>query len=163
IDSALLWKLTGGAGHAPDVPNAPRALVMDLEERALGNELLALFHVPRAGLPSIRASARRFGAPQGGPGVPDGIPLPRIRGDQQSALVGQSCFEEGEAKCTYGTGAFLLMNAGPKKVTSKHGLLGTVAWQVGDEVAYALEGSAFVAGAVVQWLRDGLGLFKKSA
>jgi len=104
-----------------------------------------------------------FGSTKGVRGIPDGIPIAGIAGDQQSALVGQACFEEGEAKCTYGTGAFLLMNAGPKKVTSRHGLLGTVAWQIGEEVAYALEGSAFVAGAVVQWLRDGLGLFKKSA
>ena len=104
-----------------------------------------------------------FGTTKGVRGIPDGIPIAGIAGDQQSALVGQACFEEGEAKCTYGTGAFLLMNAGPKKVTSRHGLLGTVGWQIGDEVAYALEGSAFIAGAVVQWLRDGLGLFEKSA
>ena len=163
IDSALLWKLTGGAVHATDVTNASRTLFMDLEKRAWDAELLALFGVPRAVLPAIRPSAGVFGTTKGVRGLPDGIPIAGIAGDQQSALVGQACFEEGEAKCTYGTGAFLLMNAGPKKVTSRHGLLGTVAWQVGDEVAYALEGSAFVAGAVVQWLRDGLGLFEKSA
>ena len=163
IDTALLWKLTGGAAHATDVTNASRTLFMDLEKRAWDNELLALFDVPRAVLPAIRPSAGVFGATKGVRGIPDGIPIAGIAGDQQSALVGQACFEEGEAKCTYGTGAFLLMNAGPRKVTSKHGLLGTVAWQVGDEVAYALEGSAFTAGAVVQWLRDGLGLIGKSS
>jgi glycerol kinase len=162
IDSALLWRLTGGATHATDVTNASRTLLMDLERRVWDDELCALFGVPRAVLPEIRPSAGEFGRTQGLKGLPDGIPIAGIAGDQQSALVGQACFAEGEAKCTYGTGAFLLMNAGPRKVTSKHGLLGTVAWQIGDDVAYALEGSAFIAGAVVQWLRDGLGLFKKS-
>jgi glycerol kinase len=163
IDTALLWKLTGGQVHATDVTNASRTLLMDLEKRQWDDELCALFEVPRGILPEIKPSAGEFGRTKGVRGLPDGIPIAGIAGDQQSAMVGQACFNEGEAKCTYGTGAFLLMNAGPKKVTSKHGLLGTVAWQIGDEVAYALEGSAFIAGAVVQWLRDGLGLFKKSA
>ena len=163
IDSALLWKLTGGAVHATDVTNASRTLLMDLEKRAWDDELLKLFEVPRALLPEIKPSSGVFGKTKGVRGLPDGIPVAGIAGDQQSALVGQACFTEGEAKCTYGTGAFLLMNAGPKKVTSQHGLLGTVAWQIGDEVAYALEGSAFIAGAVVQWLRDGLQLFKTSS
>ncbi|HZX96524.1 MAG TPA: glycerol kinase GlpK, partial [Myxococcales bacterium] len=163
IDSALLFKLTGGAVHATDVTNASRTLLMDLEKRAWDDELLSLFTVPRAVLPEIRPSAGVFGTTKGVRGLPDGIPIAGIAGDQQSAMVGQACFAEGEAKCTYGTGAFLLMNAGRQKPTSKHGLLGTVAWQIGDEVAYALEGSAFVAGAVVQWLRDGLSLFKRSA
>ena len=162
IDTALLWKLTGGAAHATDVTNASRTLLMDLEKRTWDDELCALFGVSKNLLPEIRPSAGIFGHTTGVRGLPDGIPVAGIAGDQQSAMVGQACFAEGEAKCTYGTGAFLLMNAGPRKVTSKHGLLGTVAWQIGDEVAYALEGSAFVAGAVVQWLRDGLGLFKKS-
>jgi glycerol kinase len=162
IDSALLWKLTGGAVHATDVTNASRTLLMDLEKRAWDDELCALFGVPKAVLPEIRPSAGEFGRTKGVRGLPDGIPIAGIAGDQQSAMVGQACFAEGEAKCTYGTGAFLLMNAGPRKVTSKHGLLGTVAWQIGDQVAYALEGSAFIAGAVVQWLRDGLGLIRKS-
>ncbi|HWT85385.1 MAG TPA: FGGY family carbohydrate kinase, partial [Myxococcales bacterium] len=115
IDSALLWKLTGGAVHATDVTNASRTLFMDLEKRAWDNELLALFDVPRAVLPAIRPSAGVFGTTKGVRGIPDGIPIAGIAGDQQSALVGQACFEEGEAKCTYGTGAFLLMNAGPRK------------------------------------------------
>ena len=163
VDSALLWKLTGGAVHATDVTNASRTLLMNLTTRAWDDELLALFGVPRQVLPEIRPSAGEFGRTKGVRGLPDGIPIAGIAGDQQAAMVGQACFTEGEAKCTYGTGAFLLMNAGPKPVTSKHGLLGTVAWQIGDEVAYALEGSAFVAGAVVQWLRDGLGIIRQSS
>jgi glycerol kinase len=163
VDSALLWKLTGGTVHATDVTNASRTLLMNLATRAWDDELLALFGVPRQVLPEIRPSAGEFGRTKGIRGLPDGIPIAGIAGDQQAAMVGQACFAEGEAKCTYGTGAFLLMNAGPKPVTSKHGLLGTVAWQIGDEVAYALEGSAFVAGAVVQWLRDGLGIIRQSS
>jgi len=163
VDSALLWKLTGGAVHATDVTNASRTLLMDLSRRQWDDELCQLFGVPRAVLPEIRPSAGVFGRVKGVRGLPDGLPVAGIAGDQQAALVGQACFAEGDAKCTYGTGAFLLMNAGSAPVTSKHGLLGTVAWQVGGEVAYALEGSAFIAGAVVQWLRDGLGLFKKSS
>ena len=162
VDSALLWKLTGGAVHATDVTNASRTLLMDLEKRTWDDELCALFDIPKSVLPEIKPSAGIFGITKGVRGLPDGIPIAGIAGDQQAAMVGQACFTEGEAKCTYGTGAFLLMNAGPRKVTSRHGLIGTVAWQIGDEVAYALEGSAFIAGAVVQWLRDGLGLFKKS-
>jgi glycerol kinase len=163
VDSALLWKLTGGAVHATDVTNASRTLLMDLEKRTWDDELCALFDIPPSVLPEIKPSAGVFGMTKGVRGLPDGIPIAGIAGDQQAAMVGQACFTEGEAKCTYGTGAFLLMNAGPRKVTSQHGLIGTVAWQIGDEVAYALEGSAFIAGAVVQWLRDGLGLFKRSA
>ena len=163
VDSALLWKLTGGLVHATDVTNASRTLLMDLEKRSWDDEMCTLFGVPKAVLPEIRPSAGLFGKTKGLRGLPDGIPIAGIAGDQQAAMVGQACFTPGEAKCTYGTGAFLLMNAGPRKVTSKHGLLATVAWQIGDEVAYALEGSAFIAGAVVQWLRDGLGIIKKSS
>jgi glycerol kinase len=163
VDAALLWKLTGGAVHATDVTNASRTLLMDLTRRQWDDELCQLFGVPRAVMPEIRPSAGVLGATKGVRGLPDGLPIAGMAGDQQAALVGQACFSEGEAKCTYGTGAFLLMNAGSKPVTSRHGLLGTVAWQIGDEVAYALEGSAFIAGAVVQWLRDGLGLFESSA
>ncbi|TMA23302.1 MAG: glycerol kinase, partial [Deltaproteobacteria bacterium] len=131
IDCALLYRLTGGAVHATDVTNASRTLLMDLEKRAWDDELCGLFQAPRAVLPEIKPSAGVFGHTRGVKGLPDGIPIAGIAGDQQSALVGQACFAEGEAKCTYGTGAFLLMNAGPRKVTSKHGLLGTVAWQIG--------------------------------
>ncbi len=163
VDSALLWKLTGGTVHATDVTNASRTLLMDLAKRSWDAEMCSLFGVPKEVLPEIRPSAGVFGNTKGVRGLPDGIPIAGIAGDQQAAMVGQACFSPGEAKCTYGTGAFLLMNAGPKKVSSKHGLISTVAWQIGDEVAYALEGSAFIAGAVVQWLRDGLGIIKKSS
>src|SRR5206468_3930895 len=163
VDSALLWKLTGGAVHATDVTNASRTLLMDLDKRSWDGELCSLFEVPKDMLPEIRPSAGVFGTTKGVRGLPDGIPIAGIAGDQQAAMVGQACFNEGDAKCTYGTGAFLLMNAGPRKVTSKHGLLGTVAWQIGNDVAYALEGSAFIAGAAVQWLRDGLGVIRKSS
>jgi glycerol kinase len=163
IDSALLFRLTGGAAHATDVTNASRTLLMDLGRRVWDDELLATFAVPRAVLPEIRPSAGEFGRTKGVRGLPDGIPVAGIAGDQQAAMVGQACFALGEAKCTYGTGAFLLMNAGKRPVPSKHGLITTVAWQIGDDVAYALEGSAFIAGALVQWLRDALGFFRKSA
>src|SRR5207245_4812834 len=149
--------------HATDVTDASRTLRMDLSRRQWDDELCQLFDVPRAVLPEIRPSAGIFGTVKGVRGLPDGLPVAGIAGDQQAALVGQACFAEGEAKCTYGTGAFLLMNAGSRPVTSRHGLLGTVAWQIGDQVSYALEGSAFIAGAVVQWLRDGLGLIQRSA
>jgi len=162
IDTVLLWKLTGGAVHATDVTNASRTLLMDLGRLAWDDEMCALFGVPRAILPEIKPSSGLFGTTKGLKLLPDGIPIAGIAGDQQAALVGQACFQPGEAKCTYGTGAFLLMNAGPRPVTSRHGLLGTVAWQIGDQVAYALEGSAFIAGAAVQWLRDGLGIIRKS-
>ena len=162
IDCALVWKLTGGTLHATDVTNASRTLLMDLEKRAWDDELCALFNVPRSVLPEIRPSTGTFGVTRGLKVLPDGIPIAGIAGDQQAALFGQACFAEGEAKCTYGTGAFLLMNAGPRKVMSRNGLIGTVAWQVGGDVTYALEGSAFVAGAVVQWLRDGLGVIRRS-
>src|SRR5206468_13088712 len=161
IDSALLWKLTGGAVHATDVTNASRTLLMNLGTRLWDDDLLALFGIPHQVLPEIRPSAGEFGRTKGVRGLPDGIPIAGIAGDQQAAMVGQACFAEGEAKCTYGTGAFLLMNAGKRPVASQHGLITTVAWQIGDEVAYALEGSAFIAGALVQWLRDALGFFRK--
>ena len=114
IDSALLFRLTGGAVHATDVSNASRTLLMDLEKRAWDDELCALFHAPKAVLPEIKPSSGVFGHTKGVKGLPDGVPIAGIAGDQQSALFGQACFTEGEAKCTYGTGAFLLMNAGPR-------------------------------------------------
>jgi glycerol kinase len=119
--------------------------------------------VPRAVLPAVASSAEVLGMTRGVPGVPDGIPIAGVAGDQQSALFGQACFEPGEAKCTYGTGAFILMNTGDTPVASKSGLLTTVAWRIPGELAYALEGSAFIAGAAVQWLRDELGFFSSAA
>ncbi|MFT3914701.1 MAG: glycerol kinase GlpK [Anaeromyxobacteraceae bacterium] len=163
IDTFLAWRLTGGAAHVTDVSNASRTLLMDLRSRAWDPGLLDLFGVPAGILPEIRPSSQVYGTTKGVRVLPDGIPVAGIAGDQQAALFGQACFDPGAAKCTYGTGAFLLQNVGPEPVASSRGLLATVAWQVGDEVAYALEGSAFIAGAAVQWLRDGLGIIKRSS
>jgi glycerol kinase len=135
---------------------------MNLRTRAWDPELLALFGVPASVLPEIRSSSEVYGTTLGLKGIPDGIPVAGIAGDQQAALFGQACFEPGEVKCTYGTGAFLLQNVGPEPILPRGGLLATVGWQVGDEVAYALEGSSFIAGAAVQWLRDGLGIIDRS-
>jgi len=162
IDSYLVWRLAGGAGsHAPhvtDVTNASRTLLMDLASRTWSEEMRALLDVPSSVLPRIVASAERVASTHGVPGLPNGIPITGIAGDQHAALFGQACFEPGDAKCTYGTGAFLLVNTGPRAIASHSGLLSTVAWQIGQEPVYALEGSTFIAGAAVQWLRDGLGI-----
>jgi glycerol kinase len=163
IDTFLVWRLTGGRAHVTDVSNASRTLLMNLRTRAWDPELLALFGVPAAVLPEIRSSSEVYGTTRGVKGLPDGIPVAGIAGDQQAALFGQACFTPGEVKCTYGTGAFLLQNVGSEPVAPRGGLLSTVAWQVGDEVTYALEGSSFIAGAAVQWLRDGLGIIRRSA
>jgi glycerol kinase len=162
IDTFLCWRLTGGA-HLTDVSNASRTLLMNLETRRWDDALLELFGVPRALLPEIRSSSEVYGTTRGLDVLPDGIPVCGMAGDQQAALFGQACFAPGDAKCTYGTGAFLLQNVGPRPVHSSRGLLATVAWEVGGEVAYALEGSSFIAGAAVQWLRDGLKLIRTSA
>jgi glycerol kinase len=168
LDSYLVARLSAGAAHVTDVTNASRTLLFDLHALAWSDELCELFGVPRACLPEVRSSAEIYATTRGVPGLPDGIPISGMAGDQQAALFGQACFSPGEAKCTYGTGAFLLMQTGSKPVASKRGLLSTVAWQLGSgveqgEIAYALEGSAFVAGAAVQWLRDGLGLFTSAS
>ncbi len=162
IDSYLLHHLTGGEVHATDVTNASRTLLMNLRTLAWDDELLALLRVPAAVLPKIVPSAGTIGTTKGLAYLPDGIPVAGIAGDQQAALFGQACFAPGEAKCTYGTGAFVLMNVGETPVPSTSGLLTTVAWQVGGKVHYALEGSAFIAGAAVQWLRDGLGIIQQA-
>src|ERR1044071_8767350 len=160
VDAYLLWRLTGGAVHATDVSNASRTLLFDLHKLAWSDELLELIGAPRAILPEVVASSGVIGKTRGVPGVPDGIPIAGIAGDQQSALFGQACFTPGDAKCTYGTGAFILMNTGDAPIASHSGLLTTVAWKLATgELRYALEGSAFIAGAAVQWLRDGLGFF----
>lgn len=163
IDSFLVSRLTGGAVHAIEVTNASRTLLMNLETLAWDEEMLRLFRVPASVLPNIVPSAGIVGTTKGTGFLPDGIPIAGIAGDQQAALFGQACFEEGDAKCTYGTGAFALMNVGSTPVRSTHGLVTTVAWQLGGKVTYALEGSAFVAGAAVQWLRDGLGIISTAA
>lgn len=162
IDSFLVWRFTNGAVHVTDVSNASRTLLMDIRTRAWDRELLDLFAVPANVLPEIRASSEVYGTTKNVKGLPDGIPVSGIAGDQQAALFGQACFEPGEAKCTYGTGAFLLQNTGAEPVFSSRGLLTTVAWDLKGEVAYALEGSSFIAGAAVQWLRDGLKLFRNA-
>jgi glycerol kinase len=164
VDSYLLWRLTGGAIHATDVTNASRTLVFDLHALAWSDELCELIGVPRTLLPNIVPSSSIVGTTKGVPGLRDGISIAGLAGDQQSALFGQACFAVGDAKCTYGTGAFILMNTGERPVASRSGLLTTVAWKLGSgELRYALEGSAFIAGAAVQWLRDGLGFFTKAA
>jgi glycerol kinase len=167
VDSFLIWRLTGGQVHATDVTNASRTLLLDLRTRRFSDELCALFGVPPALLPEVRPSSGRIGQTRGVPGLPDGIPITGVAGDQQAALYGQDCTEPGDAKCTFGTGAFLLMNVGAEPRLSTRGLLTTVAWTIdtaaGLETAYALEGSAFVAGALVQWLRDGLGIIESAS
>ncbi|HUB06212.1 MAG TPA: glycerol kinase GlpK [Myxococcales bacterium] len=163
IDSYLVHRLTGAAVHATDVTNASRTLLFDIRKLAWDPELCKLLDVPPAVLPKVCASSETIGQTKGLGLLPDGIPIAGIAGDQQAALFGQACFAPGESKCTYGTGAFFLLNTGAKPAASKHGLLTTVAWRVGGEVAYALEGSAFVAGAAVQWLRDGLGIIESAA
>ncbi len=163
IDCFLIHRLTGGAVHVTDVTNASRTLLMNLARAEWDPELCKLFHVPESVLPRIVGSAEEVGRTHGVGFLPDGIPICGIAGDQQAALFGQACFAEGDAKCTYGTGAFALMNVGQRPVLSEHGLVTTVAWRIGEQMTYALEGSAFIAGAAVQWLRDGLGLIKSAA
>ena len=165
IDTFLVWQLTGGVDgglHLTDVTNASRTQLMNLDTLQWDDELLAVFEVPRAMLPSIRPSSQRYGLARAEP-IP-GVPIAGILGDQQAALVGQTCFRAGEAKNTYGTGCFLLLNTGESAVRSTSGLLTTVAYQIGSEAPrYALEGSIAVTGALVQWVRDNLGLIQKSA
>jgi glycerol kinase len=162
IDTYLTWRLTAGRAHVTDVSNASRTLLMDLGTCAWSDELLEILRVPRAVLPEIRSSDAVLGETRGLDFLPDGIPIAGLLGDQQSALFGQVCFERGEAKCTYGTGAFLMLNTGERIVRSKRGLLSTCAWRLGGKTVYALEGSAFIAGAIVQWLRDGLRIIHSS-
>jgi glycerol kinase len=164
IDSFLLWRLTQGAVHKTDVSNASRTMLMNLKTLQWDEDLLKLFGVPRHTLPEICDSSGVFGKTKGLSFLPDGVPIAGIAGDQQAALFGQTCFKVGEAKCTYGTGSFLLMNTGSNLIFSKAKMLTTVAWRLKNQKAtYALEGGAFVCGAAVQWLRDGLGLIKTSS
>jgi glycerol kinase len=163
IDSFIVNRLTGGKVHVTDVSNASRTLLMDIRAVKWDAELTEILDCPREMLPEIRSSAEPFGVTYGMKLIPDGIPITGIAGDQQAALFGQACFERGTAKCTYGTGSFLLMNTGDIPVFSQKKLITTIAWKLGRaDVHYALEGSAFVAGAAVQWLRDGLKVIKES-
>jgi len=162
IDSWLIWNLTGGQTHVTDFSNASRTLLFDIHTMKWGPELLAFFHVPQAVLPDVKPSAGLYGVTRGLEFLPDNLPIAGVAGDQQAALFGQCAFAPGEAKCTYGTGAFFLLHTGKDPVVSKHQLLTTVAATTGPIPCYALEGSVFVAGAAVQWLRDGLRLFGKA-
>ena len=157
VDAWIMWKLTGGAVHATDVSNASRTMLFNIHTLDWDDELLELFGVPRAMLPEVRPSSGIFGH------TLDGIPIAGVAGDQQAALFGQACYEPGMVKATLGTGAFVLMNVGSAPAHSKRGLLSTIAWGAEDGVEYALEGSIFVAGAVIQWLRDELGLISNAA
>ncbi len=163
VDSFLLWRLTGGVVHATDATNASRTLLMDLQKCEWDDELCDLFHIPKNILPKICSCSEIYGTTKNVAGLPDGIPIAGMAGDQQAALIGQACFEEGEAKCTYGTGSFILMHIGEAPQLSKHGLITTLAYKIGNQIAYAFEGSAFIAGAAVQWLRDGLKIIKQAS
>ena len=164
VDAWLLWKLTGGQVHATDVSNASRTLLLNLRTGAWDDELLRILRIPREVLPVVRASSEIYGQVESIPAL-RGVPIAGVAGDQQAALFGQACFRPGLAKNTYGTGCFLLLHTGRTPVRSGHQLLTTVAWRLGADgpLEYALEGSVFIGGAVVQWLRDGLGLITRSA
>jgi glycerol kinase len=163
IDSWLIWNLTGGTRggrHLTDVTNASRTLLMNLRTLDWDEEIVKAMGIPRAMLPEIRPSVEVYGEARG---ELAGVPVAAALGDQQAALFGQACFSPGEAKCTYGTGGFLLLNTGTNPVASTHGMLSTVGYQIGsDPAVYALEGSIAVTGALVQWLRDNLGLFRSA-
>ncbi|MEQ1740656.1 MAG: glycerol kinase, partial [Methyloglobulus sp.] len=161
IDSWLVWNLTQGELHITDVSNASRTLLYNIGQLRWDDELLALFDIPASLLPDVKTSSEVYGLTRHSDIT--GIPIAAIAGDQQAALFGQLCNQPGMAKCTYGTGSFLMMNTGRKKVPSKNRLLSTIAWQIGDEITYALEGSVFMGGAVLQWLRDGLMVFKQAS
>lgn len=163
VDTFLVWRLTGGGVHVTDPSNASRTLLFDIQEMGWDPELATPLNVPLEILPEVKSSSEVYGVTRGVPGLPDGIPVAGVAGDQQAALFGQACFQAGDAKCTYGTGAFLLVNTGAEIVHSQNGMLATVAWKLGDRVTYALEGSVFVAGSAVQWLRDGLSLLENAA
>lgn len=161
VDSWLIWQLTGHEQHATDVSNASRTLLYNIIEDCWDDELLELFEIPRSMLPEIRSNSEVYGNVADNL-YPGGAPIAGVAGDQHAALFGQACFEPGMAKNTYGTGCFLLMNMGDKVVRSRNNLLSTVAWRIGDTTHYALEGSVFVGGAVVQWIRDELELVRSA-
>ena len=157
LDTWLLWKLSGGKLHITDASNASRTLLLNIHTGDWDADMLELLEIPRAMLPAVKSSSEVYGTVDESI-LPGGVPLAGIAGDQQAALFGQSCFHHGMVKNTYGTGCFLLMNTGPKAVPSRNNLLTTIAWKLGDEITYALEGSVFIGGAVIQWLRDELKL-----
>ena len=161
VDSFLIWRLTGGKRHVTDVSNASRTLLLNMHTLQWDDELLKLLGVPRAMLPEVLPSSHHYGETDSSL-FGRAIPITGDAGDQQAATFGQACFEPGSAKNTYGTGCFMLLNIGDKPRASKHKLLTTVGWQVNGQTTYCLEGSVFIAGAIVQWLRDGLGIIKTS-
>ncbi|HVN67734.1 MAG TPA: glycerol kinase GlpK [Candidatus Sulfotelmatobacter sp.] len=162
-DSWVLWKLTGGKSHTTDYTNASRTMLFNIDKLKWDKDILKVFNIPENILPKVLPSSGEFGRTVKIGRLPAGIPIAGIAGDQQAALFGQACFEPGTIKNTYGTGCFMLLNTGKKKVLSRHGLITTLACGPEGKVAYALEGSVFIAGAAIQWLRDQLGLLKRSA
>ncbi|WP_284646042.1 glycerol kinase GlpK [Paenibacillus silviterrae] len=161
IDTWLIWKLTGGKAHVTDYSNASRTMMFDIRRLQWDRQLLELLNIPDSMLPEVRPSSSLYGVTDMSL-FGEEIPIAGAAGDQQAALFGQTCFEEGAVKNTYGTGCFMLMNTGSKAVSSKHGLLTTIAWGIGGRVDYALEGSIFVAGSAIQWLRDGLRMIESA-
>ncbi len=161
IDSWLVWNLTGGKLHITDVSNASRTMLFNIRSLEWDKDLLRLFGIPSSMLPEVRSSSEIYGSATGI--FASGIPVAGIAGDQQAALLGQMCVDEGMVKNTYGTGCFMMMNTGRQPMKSSNRLVATVAWKIGNETTYALEGSIFIGGAVVQWLRDGLGIIRQSS
>lgn len=160
IDTWLIWKLTGGKAHVTDYSNASRTLMFNIYDLCWDEELLDILDIPKSMLPEVRSSSEVYANTIDYHFFGESVPIAGIAGDQQAALFGQACFEKGMAKNTYGTGCFMLMNTGEKAVTSDHGLLTTIAWGLNGKIEYALEGSIFVAGSAIQWLRDGLRMIK---
>ncbi|KAB2454414.1 glycerol kinase GlpK [Bacillus sp. CH126_4D] len=163
IDSWLVWKLSGGKAHVTDYSNASRTLMFNIHDLQWDEELLDMLTVPKSMLPEVRPSSEIYAETIDYHFFGQNIPIAGVAGDQQAALFGQACFGEGMAKNTYGTGCFMLMNTGEKAVASEHGLLTTIAWGIDGKVKYALEGSIFVAGSAIQWLRDGMRMFKDAS
>jgi len=162
VDSWLVWKFTNGQVHATDITNASRTLLFNIRDQKWDEELLEILDIPKSMLPEVKESSALFGETDTSL-FPVNIPIAGIAGDQHAALFGQMCLEKGMVKNTYGTGCFMLMNIGERFVESKNNLLTTVAWKINGQIQYAFEGSIFIAGAVVQWLRDGLGIIRNSA
>lgn len=162
VDSWLIWKMTGGEKHLTDVTNASRTMIFNIHDRSWDDELLALFEIPKTILPEVKSSSEVYCHTSGNL-LSAKIPIAGIAGDQQAALFGQLCTSPGMAKTTYGTGCFLVMNTGDKPVKSENRLLTTIAWQIGDKVNYALEGSVFIGGAAIQWLRDGISILRNAS
>jgi glycerol kinase len=162
VDTWLIWKLTGGQAHVTDYSNASRTMLYNIHDLCWDDELLEILDIPKAMLPEVRSSSEIYGYTADYHFFGSQVPIAAAAGDQQAALFGQTCFEEGMVKTTYGTGCFMLMNTGSRPVNSQHGLITSIAWGIDGSVEYALEGSIFVAGSAVQWLRDGLRMIKSA-